>query len=129
LSALSGYWLAHVLDASIAGSMASMAGVFFGLAFLFAPERGLIARMRVRAGQRQEFAQTMLAIHLYHHEGLPEAARENRVDHLSDHLRWEPPFAVEVVRGAERKGLVERQEELLRLTDRGRELAQSAIVN
>jgi manganese/zinc/iron transport system permease protein len=39
-SALAGYWLATVFDASIAGSMATMPGVAFGLAFLFAPERG-----------------------------------------------------------------------------------------
>ncbi len=129
LSAISGYWLAHVLDASIAGSIASMAGVFFGMAFLFAPERGLIARMMRRAGQRREFAQAMLAIHLYHHEGLPEAGRENRIDHLSDHLRWDPPFAVEVVRQAERKGLIERQDGRLWLTERGRELARNVIVD
>jgi manganese/zinc/iron transport system permease protein len=36
-SAIGGYWLAFTLDASIAGSMATMAGILFGAAFLFAP--------------------------------------------------------------------------------------------
>jgi manganese/zinc/iron transport system permease protein len=129
LSAIGGYWLAHLLDASIAGSMATMAGVLFGLVFLFAPERGLIARGRRRVGQRWEFAQTMLAIHLFHHEGLPEAAQENRIDHLHEHLRWQPDFASQVVRRAERRGLIARSDGLLLLTGEGRELAQAAIVN
>src|SRR5690606_11933983 len=37
VSALAGYWLASALDASIAGAMATMAGVVFGLALLLAP--------------------------------------------------------------------------------------------
>src|SRR5512134_2277386 len=59
-SAISGYWLAHALDASIAGSMAVMTGASFLAAYLFAPEQGLIARVRRRQGQRIEFALTML---------------------------------------------------------------------
>jgi manganese/zinc/iron transport system permease protein len=65
LSAVSGYWLANLLDASIAGSMATMAGVIFFLVFLSAPERGLISAARRRVRQKWEFAQTMLAIHLF----------------------------------------------------------------
>ena len=60
LSALSGYWLARALDASIAGAMATMAGVIFGIVYLLAPDRGLIAIARRRRRQRWEFAQTML---------------------------------------------------------------------
>src|SRR3546814_1258870 len=32
---------------------------------------------------------TMLLIHLFNHEGLPEAERESRIDELHEHLRWE----------------------------------------
>ncbi len=53
LSAVGGYWAAHLLDASIAGSMASAAGLLFALVFLFAPERGLVAAAARRARQRQ----------------------------------------------------------------------------
>lgn len=44
LIAVTGYYLAAALDGSIAGAMASMAGVFFGLAFLFSPQEGLITK-------------------------------------------------------------------------------------
>lgn len=43
VSAVLGYFLAHWLDASIAGSMATMTGVLFTGALLFAPQQGLIA--------------------------------------------------------------------------------------
>lgn len=130
IGSILGYWLSHALDASIAGCMASVLGVLFGAAFTFAPKRGLVAQARRRARQRLEFAQKMLAIHLLHHENRAEAMVENRVDHLSEHLRWSTSFAATVVRSAERKRLVGRREgDLLELTPAGRELAQDAVVH
>ena len=128
-SAIAGYWFAHWLDVSIAGSMAAATGFCFALAWLFAPERGLVALARRRRRQRWEFAQTMLAIHLLNHEGSPEAAEESRVEHLTEHLGWEPQFANRVVRGAERRGLVTPAAGRLVLTGRGRGVAQEAFVN
>jgi manganese/zinc/iron transport system permease protein len=124
-AALAGYWLAHLLDASIAGSIATMAGALFALAFLLAPQRGLVAAARRRARQRWEFPQAMLAIHLLNHQGRPEAAVENRVEHLDDHLRWEPEFAAAVVGRAEGRGLVVRSDGVLELTEHGRRLAET----
>jgi manganese/zinc/iron transport system permease protein len=126
-SALAGYWLAYALDASIAGAMASMTGVAFALAWLFAPDRGLLAAARRRARQRLEFAQAMLAIHLANHEGRPESAEESRIDHLDRHLRWAPDFVERIVRLAERRGLVESDGVRLTLTQPGRELAADAL--
>lgn len=125
--AISGYWMAHWLDASIAGSMATMAGVLFGLTYLFAPERGLVASMRRRERQRWEFAQTMLAIHLFNHQHAPDAAEESRIDHLEDHLRWPAGFAAQVVRRAERAGLIRRTGPTLILTDHGQRRAKEAL--
>lgn len=127
-AALSGYWLAFLLDASIAGSMATMAGVIFGLAWAFAPERGLVATARRRARQRLEFAQRMLAIHLLHHERQPGAEAEMQVEHLWQELRWDQQFATRVVRLAEDRGLVVRQNGRLELTDRGRLLAEESLL-
>ncbi len=128
LSAVTGYWLAHVLDASIAGSMATMVGVLFGLAFLFAPHRGIVAVLRRRAQQRWTFAQKMLAIHLYQHENRPEADRESRIDHLQEHLLWSADFASRVIRQSIQNELVVRTSDHLALTEAGRRLAREAIV-
>jgi len=128
ICAVSGYWAAHVLDVSIAGSMASMTGVFFVATFLAAPKRGLVSIFVRRARQRVEFAQTMLLVHLYNHEGLPGAERENHMDHLHEHLKWEPGFAGRIVGAAERKGAITRDGALLLLNERGRETARQAMV-
>lgn len=50
LSAVGGYYLAFILDGSIAGAMAVVSGVLFALAFFFSPAHGLIPR---RLQQRQ----------------------------------------------------------------------------
>ncbi len=128
ICAISGYWVAHALDVSIAGSMATMAGVFFVATFLAAPKRGLVSIFVRRARQRVEFAQTMLLVHLYNHEGLPGVERENHMDHLHEHLKWEPGFAGRIVGAAERKGSITRDGALLLLNERGRETARRAIV-
>ena len=126
-SAIAGYWLARAVDGNIAGAMATMTGVFFLLVLLFAPERGLVAVARRRARQRWEFALAMLTVHLLQHED-DANTDENRVDHLIEHIRWQPNFAEQVVRYAERKGAVRRQAGRLHLTDTGRVLAQQRVV-
>jgi manganese/zinc/iron transport system permease protein len=127
ITAVGGFWLAHLLDASIAGSMATTAGFFFGLAFLFARDRGLVALLRRRKRQRWEFAQEMLVVHLLHHEYGPDAAEENRVAHLQEGLRWESDFTDEVVGRASRRGLVQLTNGLLTLTDEGRDRARRSF--
>jgi manganese/zinc/iron transport system permease protein len=127
-AAIGGYWLARGMNANIAGSMATVTGIVFLGVLLFSPHRGLLYIMRRNRRQKWEFAQTMLAIHLLQHEGGPEAQLENRVDHLVEHIRWQPDYAEQVIRYAERKGSVRRQGGRLILTQPGRVLAQEALV-
>jgi manganese/zinc/iron transport system permease protein len=126
LNAVLGYWGAHLLDVSIAGTMAATTGLVFGLVFLTAPERGLLAQWRRQRQQKWRFAEEMLAVHLRQHEHTPTAARECRVDHLQEHLNWDPSFAERVVERAVSHGAVRRENGHLRLTDEGREVAQEA---
>jgi manganese/zinc/iron transport system permease protein len=126
LNAVAGYWGAHLLDVSIAGTMAATTGLVFGLVFLTAPERGLLAQWRRQRQQKWRFAEEMLAVHLRQHEHTPTAARECRVDHLQEHLNWDPSFAERVVERAVSHGAVRRENGHLRLTDEGREVAQEA---
>ncbi|MBO6575651.1 MAG: metal ABC transporter permease [Rhodothermales bacterium] len=128
VSAIAGYWMAHWMDASIGGAMATMVGVVFGLAWLLAPERGWLAKRRLRVRQRWQFATKMLTVHLLSHEGQPDAERECREDHLTEHLRWNKAFAEEAVRNALTHGLIERQGALLALTEAGRAHAARAVV-
>ena len=128
VAALAGFWAAWLADASIAGAMAAAAGTVFLLAFLLAPSRGMLAQARRRSRQRLEFARLMLAIHLLHHEGDPDAAEESREAHLHDHLRWTPAFARRIVRLAQQDDWVRREAEgRLRLTAEGRRMAERAL--
>ena len=127
-SAVAGYWVAHLLDASIAGCMASMTGVAFAAAFVFAPRRGIAAMALQRNRQRWEFARKMLAIHLIQHENTPAAHVENSLGHLTSELRWSPHFAHRVVQLSARDQLVVEQQGQLILTDRGRQYARDAMV-
>ncbi|MEM7274212.1 MAG: metal ABC transporter permease [Actinomycetota bacterium] len=127
IGAVGGYGLSRWLDTTIGGSMVTILGLAFGLALLFAPTRGTVSIVRRRRRQRWVFAQTMLAIHLLHHEGTPEAEIESRVDHLWESLRWEPGVAERVIRHAEQHGVVRRSAGMLSLTSEGRGLAQEAL--
>ena len=128
VNAVSGYWVASLFDVSIAGSIATMTLLIFGLVFLMVPNRGLIAIAHRHARQKWEFAQTMLVIHLFNHEGLPEAEAESAVADLHEHLSWNPVFTTHVVKYALNNQCVSQKETLLILTEHGRAIAQQALV-
>jgi manganese/zinc/iron transport system permease protein len=104
--------------------MATMTGVSFLAAYLFAPARGLLAQARRRRAQRIEFALTMLTMHIAHHTATQEAEQENQVTRLDEHLKWSPQFAMEVVGRAEREGFIRQENGLLTLTENGLKRSQ-----
>ena len=128
VNAVTGYWIAFLFDVSIAGSIATMTLLIFVLVFLVVPNRGLIAIARRHARQKWEFAQTMLVIHLFNHEGLPEAEAESAIVDLHEHLSWDPGFTTQVVKYALNNRCVSRKETQLALTEHGRAVAQQALV-
>jgi manganese/zinc/iron transport system permease protein len=128
VGAAGGYAAAYLLDVSIAGSMATMCGILFAVAFLFAPDRGVVAQARRRAEQRFEFSARMLLVHLLHHEHTADAHEECRVDTLHRHLKWSEPFTRQVVRNVASRNLAEEVGALLRLSSRGRDLAQRTVI-
>jgi manganese/zinc/iron transport system permease protein len=128
LGSVAGYALALALDVSIAGAMAVAAGVIFALSFLLAPDRGLVAQARRRAVQRLDLAVRMLVVHLAHHVGTERQEDESRLSTLGDHLQWREAAVRRAVRAAEDRALVERSGDQLSLTDRGRTLAEGAVV-
>jgi manganese/zinc/iron transport system permease protein len=125
--AVAGVSAAERLNTNTAGAVAAALGVLFALAFLFAPGRGQVARLVKRREQRRTFEETMLAVHLYQHEGTPAEAEEARLAGLHAHLRWEPERVAAVVRRATDNGLVVRAGELLKLTDAGRVRAREVF--
>ena len=118
-SAVAGYWLARWLDASIAGAMAVCVGLVFLLVFSFAPRRGLLARRRMLATQRREFAMTLLAVHL--------AQDESRLASLHLHLHWDEDRLRRTVRDGLSRGWLRREDDRLLLEDAGRSTARTVF--
>jgi manganese/zinc/iron transport system permease protein len=84
-AAISGYWLANLLDGSIAGSMTTMLGVIFLMVYFFAPNKGLISVMFRQKRQRKEVSLLTFLLHLQNHS----EERERHVNHLQEHINWQ----------------------------------------
>lgn len=120
VSAVAGYYLAVELDVSISGMMAVTMGALFGLAALFSPWYGIVARARRRARQRERFAVDLLLLHLEHHR-----TRSESVAHLAAELAWPDVRLQRAIRRAIDEGSVAIQEGRVGLTAAGQEAAQA----
>ncbi|NMB06892.1 MAG: metal ABC transporter permease [Tissierellia bacterium] len=125
ISALSGYWIAMYFDVTIAGAMATMVGIIFALIFIFLPDRGLIANIRRRKEQKYEFALISLLMHLINHENSPIEREEAGINTIKNHLSWDKEFTQEIIDKTLDKNYVYIKDEILKITDKGREFALS----
>ncbi|ATX65006.1 metal ABC transporter permease [Roseinatronobacter bogoriensis] len=116
---VAGYLLAIWWNVSIAGMMASMTGVWFALALLFAPERGLIAQAFSWRSKRLDHDCRALVAHLFTHQDTPQMAEENTQRALVEHLRWPAPRARAAILRAHDRDLIERRAGLLTLRPKG----------
>lgn len=124
-----GYWMAHALDSSIAGSITTVIGIVFTLVFFFAPKDGFIAKLVRRRQQKWEFAMKMLLVHLYQHQDLPRNSFEFSAAHLVDHFQWNEAFAAKLIHLTAKRELIQQANKQLELTEKGYQLAQTAIIS
>ncbi|MCK7589616.1 metal ABC transporter permease [Subsaxibacter sp. CAU 1640] len=122
-SALSGYWFAHWLDASIAGSITTMLGVLFLMVYLFAPSKGLIAVMYREKQQRIEVLLLTFLLHLKNHD----EERERHVNHLNEHINWQKIRSKTVLDLALKNNMVSIDNNIVSLTEKGDEFTSKAI--
>lgn len=127
LAAVFGSIASFTLESNMGGTVGTMLGLQLMFVFCFAPGRGLTAGLLRRLRQRRQFYESMLAIHLFQHEGTSAEVEESRIDGLHRHLHWLVEEVSAVMRRAEQRGLVERFGERLRLTDAGRDLARGVL--
>lgn len=122
-AAIAGYWLANVLDASIAGSMSTVLGVVFLLVYLFAPMQGVFSVFFRERQQRKEVSLLVFLLHLQNHQ---EEA-ERHVKHLREHINWQKVQAKTVLDLAKKNNLVQISENIVSLTDKGQEFTDEAL--
>ena len=118
-SAVLGYGAARVLDVSIAGAMASVAGLLFVAALLLSPGHGLLARMLQLRKMGKRLSGQLLLLHLRKEgEVVPTAMLERR-------FGWTGRRLQRVASALLRTGLVEREGGGLRLTPKGAEVLET----
>jgi manganese/zinc/iron transport system permease protein len=126
ISAVAGYRAANLLDVSIAGSMATMCGLIFLSAYLFAPVRGLWPVYHRRKRQKSEFAQMTLVMHINNHSGINDDIEERKFSHLKRHFLWEDSFIDKTVSNALSAGLLAEKNGVLSLTDKGKRFIEAS---
>ena len=122
-SAIVGYWLAHILDASIAGSMTTILGVLFLFVYLFAPTQGVFSGFFRERHQRIEVSLLIFLLHLQNHS----EEEERHVNHLGEHINWQKVRAKTVVELAVKNNLVYISDDIVSLTDKGIEFTDEAL--
>ena len=79
ISAIGGYWLAHLLDASISGSITTVLGILFLIVYLTAPTKGLISVILMQKQQKKEVMLLTFMLHLNNHAEVSE----RHINHLN----------------------------------------------
>lgn len=122
-SAISGYWLANSLDASIAGSIATMLGLVFLTIYLFAPDKGFIAVIYREKQQRREVMLVTFLLHLKNHNEI----EERHVNHLNEHINWQKVRSKTILNLALKNNMIRISDDVVALTDKGDEFTSKAI--
>lgn len=122
-SAISGYWAANYLDASIAGSIATMLGIVFLAVYLIAPSKGLIAVLYREKQQRIEVSLITFILHLKNHK----EKEERHVNHLTDHINWQKVRSKTVLNLGLKNNLFTIDDHIVSLTEKGNEFTTKAI--
>ena len=123
VSAISGYWLAHALDASISGSIMAVMGFFFLIVYLFSPSDGIITRKINRKNQIDEISLVTLLIHIQNHE----SKIERNTHHLEEHINWKKEKAQRMLQMAEERNLIKTQNDIISVTPKGKEYSLNKI--
>lgn len=122
-SAIAGYWVAHALDASIAGSITAVLGLVFLLAYLFAPGKGLLSVVLRQRQQRVEVSLLTFLLHLNNHQEV----RERHLNHLQEHINWQKVRAQTVVDLALKNNLILVDNQIVSLTTKGSNFTELAL--
>ena len=122
-SAIFGYWVAHWLDASIAGSITTVLGLVFLVVYLFAPSKGIIAVMYRERQQRIEVSLLTFLLHLKNHDEISE----RHVNHLNEHINWQKVKSKSVLDLAKKNNMITIDNNVVSLTKKGDEFTSKAI--
>ncbi|MFT5255799.1 MAG: manganese/zinc/iron transport system permease protein [Candidatus Paceibacteria bacterium] len=122
-AAISGYWLAHWLDASIAGSITTVLGLVFLMVYFFAPNKGLLSVMYRQKQQRTEVSLLTFLLHLNNHQEI----EERHINHLQEHINWQKVKVKTVLGLALANNMITIKDDIISLTEKGLSFTQAAL--
>ncbi|WP_340076027.1 metal ABC transporter permease [Leptobacterium sp. I13] len=123
IGAIIGYWVAHWLDASIAGAMTSVLGIMFFLIYLFAPNRGVISILYRQKRQKTEVHLLTFLLHLQNHD----EETERHINHLEEHINWGRLKSKTILTLALKNNMITINKNIISLTPKGKSFTSEAI--
>ena len=117
-----GYVLSLLMNVSMSGMTAAVAGVTFLITFLFNKE-GLITALILRFKRKSELKPELFLTHIGNHSGKKEELEELGLGSIRDHLKWKQAEVDKIAGRLIRRGLirVDIGKNIYDLTEKGRE--------
>jgi manganese/zinc/iron transport system permease protein len=119
LSSVFGYQMARVLDCSIAGAMATVAGSFFALAFLLSPSHGIVMKAVRQWNLRRKLVEEDLLLWAGRRLEAATGASVFTVSEVESDQSWTASKSGAVVRRLVRTGFLKAVNGMYSLTERG----------
>lgn len=122
INSIIGYVLSLLMNVSMSGMTAAVAGVTFLITFLFNRE-GLITALILRFKRKSELKPELFLIHIGNHSGKKEEREELGLGSIRDHLKWKQTEVDKIAGRLIRKGLIriDINKDIYDLTEKGRE--------
>ena len=122
INSVLGYVLSLLMNVSMSGMTAAVAGVTFLITFLFNKE-GLITALILRFKRKSELKPELFLTHIGNHSGKKEELEELGLGSIRDHLKWKQTEVDKIAGRLIRRGLirVDIGKNIYDLTEKGRE--------
>ena len=122
INSVLGYVLSLLMNVSMSGMTAAVAGVTFLITFLFNRE-GLITAIFIRLKRKSELKPELFLTHIGNHSGKKEELEELGLGSIRDHLKWKQTEVDKIAGRLIRRGLIRIDigKNIYDLTERGRE--------
>ena len=122
INSVLGYVLSLLMNVSMSGMTAAVAGVTFLITFLFNRE-GLITAIFIRLKRKSELKPELFLTHIGNHSGKKEELEELGLGSIRDHLKWKQTEVDKIAGRLIRRGLIRIDigKNIYDLTEKGRE--------
>ena len=122
INSVLGYVLSLLMNVSMSGMTAAVAGVTFLITFLFNRE-GLITAIFIRLKRKSELKPELFLTHIGNHSGKKEELEELGLGSIRDHLKWKQAEVDKIAGRLIRRGLIRIDigKNIYDLTEKGRE--------